>query len=115
MNGGSLNSAAPKVISIPSQPVLIGFQEEFCQMREPPTLAREPAPSCRIPVIVACRRPACRKETSAPGTVGSEDVRNLLAADKRRGTPIQRLLSSIRVHRRLPAAIILFFTLPAAT
>ena len=88
MNGGSLNSAAPKVISIPSKPVLIGFQEEFCQMREPPTLASEPAPSCdparRIPVIVACRRPACRKETSAPGTVGSEDVRNLLAADKRR-------------------------------
>jgi len=36
MNGGSLNSAAPKVISIPSKPVLIGFQEEFCQMREPP-------------------------------------------------------------------------------
>ena len=67
MNGGSLNSAAPKVISIPSQPVLIGFQEEFCQMREPPTLAREPAPSCRIPVIVACRRPACRKENFCSG------------------------------------------------
>ena len=88
-----LINAASKVIPIPSKPVLIAFQEELCHLMEPPKPVREPA-GCHAP-----RRAAFRYS----GPVGSEDFRNLLAADKPGATVGRNQTTSIaRCSQRPP-------------
>ena len=68
------------MIPVPSTPVLIGFQEAFCEMME------RPKPARFVQVFEPVADPLAARDNSAQGTAGSEHARNHSAADKRRRT-----------------------------